>query len=101
MKWVLTHQADPIRITRVSITPIPDSEDGNDFEEFPQHPGLRAFDRSDRKFVATANACPGKPPILQASDSKWQGWKTALGEAGITVKFLCPDEIETLYRSKM
>jgi len=59
------------------------------------------FDRSDRKFVAVANAHPAKPPILQSTDSKWWGWKDALHEVGITVHFLCPEYVQTLYAEKI
>jgi len=81
---------------RVKITP-----NGASYNEFPDHVGLENFDNSDRKFVAVANVHPTKPPILQATDSKWWGWKTALFEAGITVHFICRNFIETKYSEKM
>ncbi len=80
---------------RVCITP-----DGDSFNEFPDHPGLSDFDDSDRKFIAVANAHDKAPIVLQAVDSKWWGWKDALDEAGIHVKFLCPEYIETKYDAK-
>ena len=61
---------------------------------------MSKFDPSDRKFVAVANAHPGKPSILQATDSKWWGWKDALLECGIKVEFLCPAEIANAYKRK-
>lgn len=72
-----------------------------DFVEFPNHPELQKFDRSDRKFVAVSVAHPDQPPILQAADSKWWGWKEALAECGITVIFLCSDGIAEKYAKKM
>ncbi|MBI5446419.1 MAG: hypothetical protein HY900_35045, partial [Deltaproteobacteria bacterium] len=99
LKWVLTNQWNPDRCTMVSITPKAD--DPEDFEEFPVHKGLTKFDRSDRKFVAVAAAHPAAPPILEATDSKWWGWKGALAECGIEVRFLCPAEIRQKYREKM
>lgn len=42
-----------------------------------------------------------KPPILQATDSKWWGWKDSLGEAGIKVKFLCPEFVKQKYGKKI
>jgi hypothetical protein len=69
----------------VRITPK-----GESYEEFPDHPGLADFDPSDRKFVAAANAHPDRPPILQATDSKWWGWSEALEACGLSVVFLCP-----------
>ncbi len=71
------------------------------YQEFPKHDDLNDFDKSDRKFVAVANACTGKPPILQATDSKWWGWKDALNDVGITVHFLCPEYAKTKYAEKI
>lgn len=56
---------------------------------------------SDRKFVAVVNAHKKKPPIYQATDSKWWGWNDALEEVGIHVEFLCPDYIKSKYKKKM
>ena len=99
LKWVLTNQANPERCALVEITPKPDDE--LDFVEFPNHPGLQNFDRSDRKFVAVSAVHPLHPPIVQAADSKWWGWKNALAECGIEVTFLCSDEIAEKYAKKM
>lgn len=100
-KWAHQNQMNPRRCTRVGITPVGGSADGNDFEEFPDHPGLAGFDRSDRKFVATsaAHAAP-HPAIVQASDSKWIGWADALGEVGIDVEFLCEEELTATWEKK-
>jgi hypothetical protein len=99
LKWVLRNHANPARCARVRITPRRD--DPSSFEQFPDHQGLAAFDPDDRKFVAVAAAHPERPPILEASDSKWWGWKNALDECGIRVAFLCPDEVARVYREKM
>lgn len=69
--------------------------------QFPDHEDLAALDPSDRKFVSVANAHANNPPILQATDSKWWGWKEALSACGITVEFLCPKEIQETYERKM
>jgi hypothetical protein len=91
-KWVLTNQANRALCDRVEIHPLAD--DAEDFEEFPRHqPGLEAFDRADRKFVAVSAAHPDRPPILQAVDLKWWSWNPALRAAGIEVEFLCPAEV--------
>ena len=95
MKWVHDNRWSS-RVERVPITPSGDS-----YEEFPDHPGLRSFDRSDRKFVAVACAHPEKPVVLQATDSKWWGWKDALAEAGVAVQFLCPDYVEATWEKKL
>lgn len=96
MKWVHDNRWKLPNEDRVEI-----KRNGNSYDEFPSHEGLVNFDNSDRKFVAVANAHPQKPPILQATDSKWWGWKDALAEVGITVHFLCSDYVKCKYREKL
>ena len=96
MKWVHDYRWTLDSAQRVSITTRGDS-----YDEFPQHDRLGDFDRSDRKFVAVSNAHPDRPPILQATDSKWWGWKEALSECKIEVVFLCPGYVKAKYASKM
>ncbi|EIC22815.1 hypothetical protein [Thiorhodovibrio frisius] len=96
MKWVHDNRWSLPEAQRVTIT-----RNGDSYDEFPAHDDLNNFDRSDRKFVAVANAHVEKPPILQATDSKWWGWKDALAEVGITVQFLCPEYVEAKYAEKM
>jgi hypothetical protein len=98
LKWVLTNQANPSRCVQVTITPR--SDDKDHFKEFPDDPGLISFDRADRKFVAVACAHLERPPILRALDTKWWGWKEALERVGVTVMFLCQDEIQARYEQK-
>ncbi len=99
LKWVLTNINNPERCQQVRLTP--GSGGGDSFQEFPDEPGLVKFDPSDRKFVAVAAAHQERPPILQAADSKWWGWRKALHNAGITVVFLCPDDIREKYHKKI
>jgi hypothetical protein len=96
MKWVHDNRWSLPDSDRVAI-----SKNGESYNEFPVHDGLVNFDNSDRKFVAAANAHPAKPPILQATDSKWWGWKDALDDVGITVHFLCPDYVKAKYAEKV
>lgn len=96
MKWVHDNRWNFPDADHVTIT-----KNGESYDEFPDHDGMINFDNSDRKFVAVANAHPEKPPILQATDSKWWGWKDALVEAGVTVQFLCPAYAKAKYREKM
>lgn len=95
LKWVHDNQWNCQKVDRVEI-----HQNGDTYDEFPTFSGLENFDRSDRKFVAVANAHPQKPSILQAVDSKWWGWKGALKKAGITVHFLCPDFVKRKYDKK-
>jgi len=99
--WVLRNQANPKRCVQVTINPKTDKPNDNDFKEFPNHPGLEGFDIADRKFVAVAVAHAGRPPILQAFDSKWWGWRNDLAECGIVVHFLCPEEIADKHARKL
>lgn len=96
MKWVHDNRWSLDESQRVNI-----NKKGDTYEEFPIHEGLKDFDISDRKFIAVANAHADKPPILQATDSKWWGWKDALGEVGISVEFLCPSYVKAKYAEKM
>ena len=96
MKWVHDNRWSLPDSDRVTIT-----KNGESYDEFPIHDGLADFDKSDRKFVAVANAHPEKPPILQATDSKWWGWKDDLAKVGITVPFLCRDYVQTKYTKKI
>ena len=95
LKWVHDHRWSLPVADRVPIT-----RSGDSYEEFPEHDGLADFDISDRKFVAVANAHPEKPQILQATDSKWWGWREALRQSGVTVCFLCPDYVRRKYQEK-
>jgi len=96
MKWVHDNRWKFPAVDRVTIT-----KNGNSYDEFPVHDGLAQFDNSDRKFIAAANAHPEKPPVLQATDSKWWGWQDPLAEVGITVHFLCSDYAKAKYEEKM
>lgn len=96
MKWVHDNRWALPDSDRVAITP-----NGDSYDQFPEHDGLNDFDNSDRKFIAVANEHPAKPPILQATDSKWWGWKKALAEVGVSVHFLCPEYAEAKFGEKM
>lgn len=96
MKWVHDNRWNLAQSDRVTIT-----KNSESYNEFPVHEGLADFDKSDRKFVAVANAHSDKPPILQATDSKWWGWKDPLEEVGITVHFLCPKYAKAKHAEKV
>jgi hypothetical protein len=96
MKWVHDNRWKFPEEDRVPIT----SNNGS-YDEFPHHVRLDDFDRSDKKFIAVANAHPEKPEILEATDSKWWGWKDPLLEVGIRVNFLCSDYARAKYAEKM
>ena len=86
LKWALTNLANASRCHRVAITP----NAARGYDEFPEDPDLTTFDRSDRKFVAVARAHPGRPTILNATDSDWANANAALVRHGVLVQELCP-----------
>ncbi len=96
MKWVHDNRWSLPANQRVAIT-----KNGDSYNEFPEHQNLKNFDISDRKFVAVSNAHESKPTILQATDSKWVGWKDALNECGIMVEFICSKHLHVKYKKKM
>ncbi len=61
------------------------------YHEFPDTPDLEGFDRSDRKFVATALGCTPTATIHNAVDSDYAQFKAALAAAAVAVTELCPD----------
>lgn len=99
LKWLLTHEWGETRVTRVVITPK--RENAAEFAELPTPSDGTVYDSSDLKFLAVAAAHPEHPPILQALDSKWWGWRKALSDASVTIYFLCEDEIAKIYETKM
>lgn len=99
MKWVHDHQWNADWCEQRTINCL--NEDEQSFSEFPNTEALQDFDRSDRKFVAVANAAEPKHPIIEAVDFKWWGWKAALAEVGIQVVFLDEDAAEAGYQEHL
>lgn len=64
--------------------------DGN-YIMFPLEDRTEAFDISDRKFVALARAHSEHPPIVEATDGKWLGFKDVFEEYGVHIEFLDMD----------
>ncbi len=92
LRWLLTNKDKMCDF--VSITPIDGSE--NEFHEFPMDPALANFDPADRKFIAVALAHSDKPPILQAVDSVWWNYRNTLKQNGVTIDFICEDDIHSI-----
>lgn len=96
VKWLLRNNFNPARCDQVALVETPE----RGFESFPDDERLAHFDLSDRKFVAVSAAHKERPPIWQATDSKWVGWAPALQDHGVTVEFLCPSDIQSFEGAK-
>ena len=97
LKWAEINWANPQQCDLVSITPVDDSE--TNFQEFPTDPALADFDPDDRKFIAVALTHAENPPILQAVDTAWWTYRDALRQNGVTVDFICEDDIRSTLSS--
>jgi hypothetical protein len=89
IRWVSDHQYNEDFCTLIPLT----IQANGEIAEFPEHTGLAKFDPSDKKFVAIAVKHPESPPIQVAVDRGWVRHRTALGEVGVAVVFLCPNDI--------
>lgn len=96
LKWLLQNQANTAHVHQVTITETL----ADHFQEFPDQILQPHFDAPDRKFPSVANAHPDKPPVLQAADCKWINWQPALNAVGISVDFVCPNDICRFYGNK-
>lgn len=96
VKWALQNRSNIKRCDLVALVP----HDERGYESFPEDDRLANFDPPDRKFVAVAAAHPVQPPILQATDSKWLNWHEALKDHGVSVEFLCPEDIQRFHSNK-
>ena len=74
----------PARVERIELPVDPDT---GEFIDFPADPALAGFDRSDRKFAAAARR--SGLPVVNATDSDWLDYKSALSANGISVEFVC------------
>ncbi|MDE0315712.1 MAG: hypothetical protein OXM61_12475 [Candidatus Poribacteria bacterium] len=92
LRWLLTNKDKMCDF--VSITPIDGSE--YEFHEFPTDPELEDFDPADRKFIAVALAHSDQPPILQAVDSEWWNYRDMLKQNGVTIDFICENDIRSI-----
>lgn len=92
--WLMRIQWSEEKRTRVHITPL--RGNGTDFEEFPDDAALNNFDKDDRKFIAVAIAytrdTQQTAPILQAVDTRWEGFIEALQRHGVEVEQICKPE---------
>ena len=91
-KWLWDRQGDLDVCIKVDIRF--DGVDESTFPDFPEDEQLEGFDLSDRKFVAVAIASGENPPILNATDTDWWIFREALENNGVTIQFLCPEQMQ-------
>lgn len=72
-----------------------------EYEKYPDDQNLKSFDRSDKKYIALAYNHDNKPPIIEATDSKWWGIKKNLEAQGIGLQFVDEKYIMQKYQQKM
>lgn len=96
LKWLLRNAGNPAHVEQVTITETAE----NEFLEFPDGALQSTFDAPDRKFVAVANAHADKPPVWQAVDCKWLSWWQSLQAHGISVHFLCLEDVCRFHKKK-
>lgn len=96
VRWLLKNSANIRHVEQVTLTE-PTFEV---FDEFPDTALQLKVDAADRKFLATAAAHPLQPPVWQATDSKWLDWWMPLKAAGVSIEFLCPEDLCRFYGRK-
>jgi hypothetical protein len=89
LKWIWDNRANQQVCRQIKITQRTNAPD--DFNEFPVDNELSRFDWSDRKWVAVSIASGLGPRILNATDTDWWQFSTALRRHNIVVEFLCPE----------
>ncbi len=101
LEWLMRNHENPEQCVKVHITPL---TDGTGFEEFPTDPALSGFDPADKKFIAVAvvyeDVHRQKVPVLQAVDSNWYGFREAFSRNGLTIDFVCEDNLRLLYERR-
>lgn len=75
-------------------------EEGN-YHMFPLEERTQEFDISDRKFVALSYTHSEHPPIVEAADGKWLGFKEVFEEYGIHIEFSDMNYANMMYDRKV
>lgn len=73
----------------------------HEFENYPESEKLKKFDPPDRKYIALAYNHKERPPIVEASDSKWWGIREDLENNGIKILFIDEAYIKEKYMQKI
>ena len=99
LEWFIRNHENSEQCVQVSITP---SDDGMGFDELPD--AFSDFDSDDHKFIAVAvvynDLYQQEAVILQSVDSQWYGAREVFTENGLTVEFICEENIRYLYERR-
>ncbi|MGE0211515.1 MAG: hypothetical protein AB7S41_07460 [Parvibaculaceae bacterium] len=68
------------------------------FKDFPQDARLVKFDPNDMKFVALSRK--GNATVVNATDSDWIDFLSALTDNGVIVEFVCGKEPSKWFKRK-
>lgn len=88
------------RISFEDFVKLDKDADGN-YSMFPLEERTKEFDLSDRKFVALSRTHSEHPPIIEAADGKWLGFKEVFEEYGVHIEFLDMDYAAMMYNRKV
>lgn len=88
------------RIAAVDFVKLEKDTAGNHMM-FPMEKRTKEFDSSDRKFIALARTHFEHPPIIEAADAKWLGYKDVFEEYGVHIEFLDMEYAEMMYARKI
>lgn len=97
LRWFDTYIG---RISFEDFLKLDKDRDGN-YTMFPLESRTEKFDLSDRKFVALSRAHSEHPPIVEATDGKWFGFKDVFEEYGVHIEFLDIDYAAMMYDRKV
>ena len=103
VKRLLQNLGNPNICKAVHITPL--VENGTDFVEFPNNDNaLASFHKKDRKFIAIALAHKQKvrqvPTVILAIDRGWLQFTDAFENHGISIDFICEEDIQRTRESR-
>lgn len=96
-RWLYTYLG---KIDLENLIKLEKDEDGN-YLMFPMEERTREFDLSDRKFVALSCTHAEHPPIVEAADGKWLGFKEVFEEYGVHIEFLDMNYANMMYDRKV
>jgi hypothetical protein len=78
-----------------------EKDSSGNYVMFPLESRTEEFDLSDRKFVALSRTHREHPPIIEAADSKWLGFKEVFAEYGVHIEFLNLSYAVMMYERKV